>query len=273
MGRFRGAVSLVALIAVLLFAGTALGVVAQTQPAQRPPETITVTGSATVSLPPDQAQVTGSVQTQADSAAAAADQNSQTMQAVIDAIRALGISPDKIVTNGFSVSPQYSYTQAQPGEPSQPPTIAGYQATNGVTVTTSQLDQASRILQAMASAGATNLSGPSYQLQHPEQLQVQAEQAASANALQRAQAIAGGLGLRLGDVLSVNEGTAIPPSIARPTAVPAPPPPALAGNAAPVALPPVLPPSSLSASASVTVVFAIINPAGAGGSAGTNPAP
>jgi uncharacterized protein YggE len=137
--------------------------------------------------------------------------------------------------------------------------VAGYQASNGVTVTTRQLNQASSILQAMASAGATNLSGPNYQLQYPEQLQIQAEQQASANALQRAQAIAAGLGVRLGDILSANEGFGSPPPIVRPaTAVPtfAPPP----ATAVPVAPPPVLPPSSLTASASVTVVFTIINP-------------
>lgn len=252
---------LVALVTTLLFAATVIGATAQTSPAQRPPDTITVAGSATVSLPPDLADLNGSVQTQADTAAAAADQNSQTLQAIINAVQALGISADNIVTNGFSVSPQYSYTQPQAGEPSQPPTVAGYQATNGVTVTTKQLNQASSILQAMAQAGATNLSGPSYKLQHPEQLQVQAEQQASANALQRAQAIASGLGVRLGDVLSANEGGVSAPVFATP--FPAPPPPTAVARpqAVPqVAPPPVLPPSSLTASANVTVVFTIVNP-------------
>ena len=254
---------LVAPVAVLLFGGTGIGVAAQTSPAQRQPDTITVTGSATVTFPPDLAQVTGSVQTQADTAASAADQNSRTLQAVIDAVQALGITSDNIVTSGFNVTPQYSYTQPQPGEASQPPTIAGYQATQGVTVTTKQLSQASSILQAMAQAGATNFSGPGYQLQHPDQLQIQAEQQASANALQRAQAIAAGLGVRLGDVMTVTQGGAFPQSFN--TAIPAPPPPAATvAPRPPVAPPPVFAPSSLSASATVTVVFAILNTSGGG---------
>src|SRR5207237_742721 len=109
---------LVGLITATLFAATVIGVAAQTT-GQRQPNTITVTGSATVSLPPDLAAVSGSVQTQADTAAAAADQNSRTLQAVIDAVQALGITPDNIITTGFNVSPQYSYTQPQPGQPSQ----------------------------------------------------------------------------------------------------------------------------------------------------------
>lgn len=252
--------------AIMTVAATGPKAGAQTPTNPRVADTVTVTGSATVSLPPDIAQLNGSVQTQADTAATAADQNSTMFQAVINAVQALGISPDHIVTSGFSVSPQYSYTQAQPGEPSQPPTVAGYQATDSLTVTTTQLSQASPILQAMAAAGATNLSGPSYQLQHPEKLQLQAEQQASADALQRAQAIAAGLGVGLGDVLSVNEGGA--GSSANQAFYPAPPPPTAAPRAPQaVAPPPVLPPSSLSASASVTVVFAIVNP-----TAGSNPA-
>ena len=255
---------LVVPIAVILFAGTGISVAAQSSPTQRTPDTITVTGNATVNLPPDQAEVTGSVQTQADTAGSAADQNSRSMQAVVDAVQALGITPDNIVTSGFNVAPQYSYTQPEAGQATPPPVIAGYQASQSVTVTTKQLSQAAGILQAMAQAGATNLGGPNYQLQHPEQLQVQAEQQASANALQRAQAIASGLGIQLGGDLSVNEGGAVyqPFPLATPAAqrppFPAPPVP----TAAPVAPPPVFAPSSLSASATITVVFAILNTSG-----------
>ena len=256
-----------ALVITSVLAGTAIGANAQTSPTQPRPDTITVTGSATVSLPPDLAAVQGSVQTQADTAAAAADQNNQTLQAVINAVEALGITPDNIVTTGFSVQPQYSYTQPEQGQPSVPPTVVGYQATSGVTVTTKDLTQLSGILQAMAAAGATNLSGPSYRLQHPEQLQVQAQHDASADALQKAQAIASGLGVQLGDVLSVNQGAAnfpVPTVLAAPPPLP---PPVPAARPA-VAPPPVLPPSSLSTSASVTVVFTIINASGNSSSPG-----
>src|SRR5581483_6600608 len=84
--------------AAILFGGTVLSARAQTATQPPPPDTITVTGTATVSMPPDEAQVTGSVQTQADTAAEAADENNRTLQAVLDAVQALGISADQIVT-------------------------------------------------------------------------------------------------------------------------------------------------------------------------------
>src|SRR5579884_2382032 len=113
-GRVRR-VSLIlgAVIIGSIVTGSAIGASAQTSPSQPRPDTITITGNATVSLPPDLAAVQGSVLTQADSAASAADQNNRTLQAVITAIQALGITPDNIVTTGFNVQPQYSYTQPE----------------------------------------------------------------------------------------------------------------------------------------------------------------
>jgi uncharacterized protein YggE len=258
------------LATAILFGGSVLGVRAQTA-SQPPPDTITVTGTATVTMPPDEAQVTGSVQTQAGTAAAAADENNRILQAVVEAVQALGIPSDQIVTSGSNVGPQYSYTQPQQGQPSQPPTIADYQATSGVTVTTMNLKQASDILQAMATAGATNLSGPTYKLQHPEVLDVQAEGQASADARQKAEAIAAGLGVRLGDVLTVTEGYGTPAAIPRPSPPPpvAPPPPSVAPIPLPtVTAPPVLPPSALSSTATITVVFAVVNGSGAAATSG-----
>jgi uncharacterized protein YggE len=235
-------------------------------------QTITVTGSATVSLPPDQARISGNVQTQADTAEDAANQNSRILQAVIDAVRATGVPAMGIVTTAFNVAPQYSRIEPQPGEASLPPTVVGYQATTGITVTTDQLDQVSDILQAMVSAGVTNLNGPSYQLKHPDQLQLMAEQQASANAMQRAQAIAAGLDVKVGDVVTANEGNGVVSPVRVPTTAPAPPPPPPAATSPAggtrTAPPPVLPPSTITASTQVTVVFAIVLPAQPAGTTG-----
>lgn len=59
---------LAALVIATLLAGAAIGVDAQTPPAQPAPDTVAVAGNATVTLPPDLAMVQGSVQTQADTA-------------------------------------------------------------------------------------------------------------------------------------------------------------------------------------------------------------
>jgi len=249
-------VRLTALVGVLLLGGVAAGASAQTAPGF--PQGMTVSGQASASQPPDQAPVFGSVVTQADTPAAATDENSRILTAIITALKGIGVADDDIQTSGFNVSPQYSYIQPQPGEASQPPTIIGYQANNGVSVKTKNLKQIGALFQAMANAGATNLSGPAYSLQDPEQLRLRAIQAASDDALQKARAAAAALGVRVGAVISFNEGFSNAPFAA------APPPPAPApATARPTAVaqiaPPVVP-TDLTATASVTVVFAIINP-------------
>ncbi|HEY7294313.1 MAG TPA: SIMPL domain-containing protein [Dehalococcoidia bacterium] len=226
---------------------------AQTAPSA-PPPSITVSGQATASQPPDTATIFGSVISDAETPAAATDANSRTLTAVISALKALGVTDADIQTSGFSVSPQYSYTQPEPGQPTPPPQIVGYEAVNGLSVQTKNLQGIGDLFAAMAGAGATNLNGPQYSIADPEQLRIQAISAATQDALQKARAAAAALGVQLGPVLSVTEGfTNAPPPPAAPVAArPAP--------APTVAPPPIAPPSTLSASASVTVAFGIINP-------------
>lgn len=249
--------SRVGLLAAAALLGGVAVVSAQTVPSG-PPPAITVSGQATASQPPDTATIFGSVVSDADTPAAATDANSQALTAVISALKALGVTDADIQTSGFSVSPRYSFTQPQPGEPTPPPQIVGYEAVNGLSVQTKNLKGIGDLFAAMAGAGATNLSGPQYSISDPEQLRIQAISGATQDALQKARAAAAALGVQLGPVLSVAEGfsNAPPAPAPPPTARPATP----AAGAAPIAPPPVSPPSSLSASASVTVVFGIINP-------------
>ncbi|HZQ35407.1 MAG TPA: SIMPL domain-containing protein [Dehalococcoidia bacterium] len=245
--------ALLALAALL--SGVAV-VSAQTAPSS-PPPTITVSGQATASQPPDTATIFGSVVSDADTPAAATDANSRALTAVINALKALGVTDADLQTSGFSVSPRYSYTQPQPGEPTPPPQIVGYEAVNGISVQTKKLDGIGDLFAAMAGAGATNLSGPQYSIADPEQLRIQAIAAATQDALQKARAAAAALGVQLGPVLSVAEGfSSAPPAVGQ-----APPPPTRVATPAPPPLaPPVSPPSNLTANASVSVVFGIINP-------------
>lgn len=245
------------LLCVLLLGGAVATVYAQTAPAP-PPPSITVSGQATASQPPDVATIFGSVVSDADTPAAATDANSRTLDAVIAALKALGVTDADIQTSGFNVAPRYSFTQPEPGQPTPPPQIVGYEATNSISVQTKNLHGIGDLFSAMAEAGATNLSGPQYSISDPEQLRVQAIQGAALDALQKARAAASALGVQLGPVLSVNEGFSnapFPPAPPPPTAIPRPP---VAASPVP---PPIAPPSALSATASITVVFGIINPA------------
>ncbi|MGI8554331.1 MAG: SIMPL domain-containing protein [Dehalococcoidia bacterium] len=251
--------------AVLLLIGSAAtGVSGQASPNQRAAvgeQGITALGQGSATLPPDQALISGSVQTQAGTAADALDQNSQTVQAVITAIEATGVGAGNIQTTQLSLYPIYAPpTPPTPGASPSQPAIVAYQVTEGIGVTLTGLTKVSDVVQTMVGAGLNSFGGIQYELQNPEQLRIEALQAASADAQQQAQVLAVSLGVSLGAVLSSSIlGTTAPPlpylqvpvtAMASQKSLPA------TGGVLGLAAPP-LQPGMLTATASVSVTYAI----------------
>jgi uncharacterized protein YggE len=215
------------------------------------PNGITVSGSGTAQLPPDLARVSGNVETQAATADAALGQNSQTMQAVLAAVRSFGVTDADIQTTRVSVYPIFSSSSSNSGnQPASPPTIVGYRATNGLTVKLTDLGKVGDLIQAMVNAGVNDFNGVQYDLQNPQQLRQMALQAAIADAQAEAQTAAASLGVRLGGILNfTTQSTSAPPVPLAARAVAAP---------APAAPPPPVIPGPQTATTNVMVTFAIL---------------
>src|SRR5437660_5402076 len=117
----------------LLAIAAALAVAAPSaaRAADTPPPTTSVTGEATVSAPPDLAEVDGGVTTQAKTAREASDANNKAMAAVFAALKGAGIVEADIRTSRLSLQPQMAPTRTSPDTP---PAIVGYRASNRVTI-------------------------------------------------------------------------------------------------------------------------------------------
>lgn len=193
-----------ALLPVLFAAASAL--VAQTA-TTTPMPTIQANGTATVSKPPDQAQLTVGVVTQAATAQDAAQQNALQTTAVIGAVQqALG-TLGTIQTIGYSVTPRYNNAN--------PAAIVGYTASNTLQVTVYDLTSLpGRVIDAANQAGANNISGISFSLQDPDPALRQALTQATQQALAHANAIASGLNAKVGPVVSAQEGGTVTPYVA-----------------------------------------------------------
>jgi uncharacterized protein YggE len=250
---------LVALFAIALFA-VALGAsaLATTAPAQiaQPtpgPRTLTVTGDGTASAAPDVAYISVGVQTQGKTAVEATSENSRLMASVLAALQARGVRPQDLRTSGLTVMPRYAppppATPGPPGPPqpylpgyggpSQPGEIIGYEASNHVTVTVSEVDRASELLDAALGAGANRVGGLTFRIRDTNGLRQQALADAAQAARARADALAASLGLRVVGINSVQEEptyanayNAVPeiPAIGGPAAASAPPPPVVGGE-------------------------------------------
>src|SRR5881227_3776907 len=85
---------------------------------------IAVTGRAEVKISPDRATIQIRVQTRAATAAVAAADNATKLNAVLSALRTLGLTNDQLSTVNYSVYPEQRYEQGKE------PEVVAYNVTN-----------------------------------------------------------------------------------------------------------------------------------------------
>jgi len=210
------------------------------------PNTITVSGTASVERQPDQAVITLAVESFAKVAQTATADNSAKMERVIRELRRLGLRENQIRTLGFSVTPEYDYSQGTPRRPGEDRVI-GYRARNTILVTTNDIDQVGKIIDAAINAGVNRVEGLSFQLRDPEAARHEALRLAIGKARAEAETIAAALGRRLGPALAVTTtGTFAPPKMMAARAY---------GDMALAEIP--VEPGVISLSADVQIVFSI----------------
>ncbi|MBD3729487.1 MAG: SIMPL domain-containing protein [Sphingomonadales bacterium] len=108
---------------------------------------------------PDIVTVGAGVTSEAPTAVAAMQANAQAMAGVIGRIKALGIAEKDIQTTGISLNPRYDYDQD-----SRQQVFRGYQVSNRVSVVLRKVERTGEVLDALVAAGATDISGPSFDM-------------------------------------------------------------------------------------------------------------
>src|SRR5690606_28472204 len=103
-------------------------------------------------------------------------------------LEAAGIAARDIQTSGFSVQPNYVYTDARDENGyTLPPKINGYQVFNTVTVRVRQLDTLGAILDRSVTVGANTVNGISFSVADPSALYDEARTKAFADARRKAE--------------------------------------------------------------------------------------
>jgi uncharacterized protein YggE len=170
--------------------------------AQTVRRSVRASGEGSVSIRPDAASVIVSVVKQAATAADAASQNATVAAAVIAAIRqVLGQSAD-VKTTSYTLNAVYTYPRD--GSPAQ---VTGFVATNTIEAVATDPGIAGRLIDTAIGAGATRVDGVRLFLKDEETSRTQALRVAAQRARTKADSIALGLGVRLGQVLNAQEGT------------------------------------------------------------------
>ena len=175
-------------------------------PASVVTRTITVSGEGSITVKPDTASISMGVQANAATATEALDQANRAATALIDALKATGIADDDIVTSGLAIYPQYANADNK---------ITGYQASNNVTVTVRDIDQAGPVIDAAAKAAGENITvgGISFYVDDTEKVITQARTNAIDNAKKRADEYATAAGVKVGAVMQISEVSVSQPPI------------------------------------------------------------
>jgi len=157
------------------------------------------TGSATVTVVPDEGIVSLGVHTRATTVSAAQARNDHIMARVQSALGALGIPKKDIQTQNYNVGQTYG----PHGAPN------GYEVDDGVAVTVQSAKLAGRAITAATKAGANEVNGVSWTVSNPTKYTGKAYALALDRAKATAQRLAAGLGVHLVAVASV-EVTTVP---------------------------------------------------------------
>ncbi|KKB10417.1 SIMPL domain-containing protein [Devosia chinhatensis] len=167
---------------------------------------ITIEGRGEVRAAPDMATISSGVTTQGATAREALDANTEAMSELIAALKDAGIESRDIQTSGFSVNPNYVYSDARDELGyTLPPRINGYQVANSVTVVVRDLEELGAILDKSVTVGANTVNGVTFSVADPSQLLDEARRAAFADARTRAELYADVAGAQLGALESITE--------------------------------------------------------------------
>lgn len=192
-------------VLVPLALATALTAPVFAQEAPRP-GTISIDGRGEVTATPDTAFVTSGVTTQGETAREALNANTKAMADLIETLKASNIEAKDIQTSGFSVNPNYVYSDERDANGySKPPKISGYQVSNSVTVRVRDLPSLGQVLDKAVTVGANTINGVSFTVADPSKLYDEARKAAFAAAKEKADLYAGVAGVGLARILSISE--------------------------------------------------------------------
>ncbi|MGJ5048253.1 SIMPL domain-containing protein [Bradyrhizobium oligotrophicum] len=166
---------------------------------------ITVSGEASVTAPPDLAQIDAGVASDAKTAREAAEANNAAMAKVLQALKSAGIADKDYQTSRLSIQPQYA--QNRPGQP----TVIGYRASNRVTIKVHDVAKVAGVIDTLVGAGANDVGNIYFSVAEPSKLLDQAREKAVADARRKAEIYAKAAGVTLGQPLNIAEDGAPAP--------------------------------------------------------------
>ena len=159
---------------------------------------ITVNSSEKVTVVPDIAEIVYSVRTQAKNAASCQQENTASVNQVIDLLKDLNVAEASIQTSDYYMNPVYDYSE-------NTARITGYEATTTLTVSDLPIDELDEILAKSVDGGINTIQSITYMASRYDESYHQALTNAVSAAYEKASVLAQAAGCTVGNVISIQE--------------------------------------------------------------------
>ncbi len=169
-------------------------------------QTITVSADGKVTVVPDLATLHFSLLAEGADPVKLQNDNNAKMEGVIAYVKSQGVEPKDIKTTGYNLGPKYTYNP-KTGRSS----IDGYILNQSAEIKIRDFTKISPILAALPSKGINDISGPNFSVDDPDTFLNQAREEAFTKAKEKAKAMAGFAGSRLGRVVTFSDSSGYPP--------------------------------------------------------------
>jgi uncharacterized protein len=165
-----------------------------------PPRQITVTGEAEVKVAPDQVLLTLAVETSDKDLVAAQRQNDERVKRVLALAAQFKIDPRHVQTAEISLQPRYETVDRKR-------VFLGYFATRTIVICLKEMTRFEDLLSSALRAGTNNVEGVDFQSTQLRKFRDQARALAVRAAREKATAMAGELGQKLGRPRTITENS------------------------------------------------------------------
>ncbi len=200
---FNRAAVAATIVLTLFLAVQAVKGLAETQQvgyAPRVPNTFSVEGYGKVSGKPTLAEVSLGLYSEGREVPTVQEANTNKVNAIIEAMKQMGISSDDLQTANYNISPKFDYTNGNP-------VVTGYTVSQSVSVKVRNLSQVGAVLGKAGELGANQVNGVTFTIDDPSQLQREARKEAIDDAQAKAEELADMLGLRVVRITTFSESS------------------------------------------------------------------
>ena len=165
-----------------------------------PQNTITANGISSIKVTPDIVTIYIGIETKGATSSEANNKNTEIYSKLKTSLMNLGFNKEEIQTQSFNIYPNYDYSSGNAR-------ITGYAASHSlkIEITAEETEKIADIVDASLTAGAS-ISSVNFELSMEKQNEAKAEaiKLAAEDAKLKAEALAGGVGKKLGSLVSIS---------------------------------------------------------------------